>query len=68
MASGGMGDVLSGIIGALLAAGVPPLQAAWAGVWMHGRAADLAADQLGPRGYLATDLLPLLAAVYAELL
>jgi ADP-dependent NAD(P)H-hydrate dehydratase / NAD(P)H-hydrate epimerase len=68
MASGGMGDVLSGIIGALLAEGARSLQAAWAGVWLHGRAADLAAAQIGPRGYLATDLPAIIPAVYAELL
>jgi NAD(P)H-hydrate repair Nnr-like enzyme with NAD(P)H-hydrate dehydratase domain len=68
MASGGMGDILSGMIGALLAAGAKPLAAAYAAVWMHGRAADIAAEQIGPRGYLATDLLELLPQVYRELL
>lgn len=67
MASGGMGDILSGMIGALLAAGAEPLAAAYAAVWMHGRAADIAADEIGPRGYLATDLLELIPSVFDEL-
>ncbi len=57
MASGGMGDVLSGIVGGLLAQGLPPALAAALAVCLHGRAADLAA-QAGERGLLATDLIP----------
>lgn len=57
MASGGMGDLLSGIIGALLAQGVEAGQAALMGVSLHGAAGDLAARQ-GERGMLAGDLLP----------
>jgi NAD(P)H-hydrate epimerase len=57
MASGGMGDVLSGVIGALLAQRLPALEAAALGVCLHGAAADLAAGE-GERGLLATDLLP----------
>ncbi len=45
MASGGMGDVLSGVIGTLLAQGYPPLEAARLGVFWHGRAGDFAAAQ-----------------------
>ncbi len=58
MASGGMGDVLSGIIGGLLAQGLPLEEAAKMGVQLHSEAADLAARQDGERGLLATDLLP----------
>lgn len=58
MASGGMGDILSGIIGGLLAQGLSVAAAAKLGVWLHGRAADLAVEQDGERGLLATDLLP----------
>jgi NAD(P)H-hydrate epimerase len=58
MASGGMGDVLSGVLGGLLAQGVPLPQAAELGVCLHGRAADLAVASDGERGLLATDLLP----------
>jgi hydroxyethylthiazole kinase-like uncharacterized protein yjeF len=59
MASGGMGDVLAGIIGGLLAQGLSAEEAAACGAWLHGTAADLAAQD-GERGLLATDLfLPL---------
>jgi len=56
MASGGMGDVLSGILGGLLAQGFRLSQAAQLGVSLHAAAADKAA-QAGERGMLATDLL-----------
>ena len=57
MASGGMGYVLSGVLGALLAQGLPRFEAATAGVWLHAVAADRAASQ-GERGLLAGDLIP----------
>ena len=60
MASGGMGDVLTGIIAALLAQGLPLFAAAKAGAYLHGRAGDLAAGAGGERGLLATDLSPFL--------
>lgn len=59
MASGGMGDVLAGIIGGLLAQGLSIKQATKTGVYLHGAAADLAADQ-GERGLLASDLMPMI--------
>jgi ADP-dependent NAD(P)H-hydrate dehydratase / NAD(P)H-hydrate epimerase len=59
MATGGMGDVLSGVIGALLAQGLSVADAAQLGVCLHGRAGDLAA-QAGERGTVATDLIPFL--------
>ncbi|MFV8819113.1 NAD(P)H-hydrate dehydratase [Haliea sp. E17] len=62
MASGGMGDVLSGVIGALLAQGLPPLESAALGVCFHGAAADAAA-QSGMRGLLASDLMPCLREI-----
>jgi hydroxyethylthiazole kinase-like uncharacterized protein yjeF len=55
MASGGMGDVLTGVIAALLAQGLPPWDAACAGVALHARAGDLAAGD-APRGLVASDL------------
>jgi len=58
MASGGMGDVLSGIIAALLAQGLNLTTAACVGVQVHAQAADQAAAQGGERGLLATDLMP----------
>ncbi len=57
MASGGMGDVLSGILVALLAQGLSLRDAACLGVCLHAAAADLAAAD-GMRGMLATDLMP----------
>lgn len=56
MASGGMGDVLSGIVGGLLAQRFAPARAAALAACLHGRAAELAA-QKGERGLLATDLI-----------
>lgn len=58
MATGGMGDVLSGVIGALIAQGLSLSDAASAGGWLHGRAADLAVEHGGgERGLMATDLM-----------
>jgi len=58
MASGGMGDLLSGVIAALRAQGMDAWQAACAGVDLHARAGDAAAARGGERGLLAGDLLP----------
>lgn len=57
MATGGSGDVLTGIIAALLANGMDPTAAAWAGAYIHGDAGDLARDDLGTRGMIAGDLI-----------
>ena len=57
MASAGMGDVLSGVIGGLLAQQLAPLQAAVHGACLHSGAADAAVEQIGQRSLLATDLL-----------
>jgi NAD(P)H-hydrate epimerase len=59
MASGGMGDVLSGVIGALLAQQLPVWEAAALGVCLHGAAADIAAGD-GQRGLVASDLIPVM--------
>jgi NAD(P)H-hydrate epimerase len=56
MASGGMGDVLAGVIGALLAQGLSAAEAARLGVYLHGLAADRAAEQ-GVIGLLASDVI-----------
>ncbi|GAB2797165.1 bifunctional ADP-dependent NAD(P)H-hydrate dehydratase/NAD(P)H-hydrate epimerase [Halomonas shantousis] len=56
MASGGMGDVLSGVLGALLAQGLGPGDAARVGAILHAMAADEAARDAGERGLLASDL------------
>jgi NAD(P)H-hydrate epimerase len=60
MASGGMGDVLTGVIAGLLAQGLTLVDAAELGVCLHAAAGDAAAADLGERGMLATDLLPYL--------
>ncbi len=56
LAKGGSGDVLCGLIGSFLAQGIPALQAAQAGVYLHGLAGDLAAEGLGQRFMQPTDL------------
>lgn len=56
MASGGMGDVLSGMLGGLIAQGLSVSDALRCGVCIHGEAADLAVVSEGERGLLATDL------------
>lgn len=57
MASGGMGDVLTGIIVGLVAQGIDIAEASRIGVYLHGAAADKAAES-GERGLLASDLFP----------
>jgi hydroxyethylthiazole kinase-like uncharacterized protein yjeF len=57
MASGGMGDVLSGLVGGLLAQGLDGVDAARLAACVHARAADNAVAEAGERGLLATDLL-----------
>lgn len=57
MASGGMGDVLTGMVGGFLAQGFPPLEAAKLGVYLHGLVGDFVAHQRGPRGLVATDVI-----------
>jgi hydroxyethylthiazole kinase-like uncharacterized protein yjeF len=58
MASAGMGDVLTGIVGALAAQGLPAADALVAGVYLHGAAADaLAARGVGPVGLTAGELI-----------
>jgi hydroxyethylthiazole kinase-like uncharacterized protein yjeF len=63
MATGGTGDVLTGLIGALLAQGLPPLKAGALGAYLHGQAGDRAAVRLGQAGMIAGDLLDDLPAV-----
>lgn len=63
MATGGMGDILSGVIGGLLAQRLSFMMAAQVGVLIHSLAADRAAEEGGERGLLATDLFPHLRAL-----
>jgi NAD(P)H-hydrate epimerase len=60
MATAGMGDILSGVLGGLVAQGLTLPQSAGVGVLVHARSADMAAQEMGERGLLATDLLPYL--------
>ena len=62
MAVGGSGDVLTGLVGALVGQGLAPFEAACLAVNRHGRAADLAAEALGEVSLMATDLLDFLPA------
>lgn len=56
MATGGMGDVLAGMIAALLARGTDPLDAACAAVYLHGLAGDILKEQIGDTGLTALDV------------
>ena len=60
MAVGGSGDVLSGIIAGLLGQGIDPLTAAACGAWLHGKAGDICAEEIGQYGMLPTDMVEVL--------
>jgi len=60
MAVGGSGDVLAGIIAALLGQGIAPLQAAACGAWLHGAAGDICEKEIGQYGMLPSDMLQVL--------
>jgi NAD(P)H-hydrate epimerase len=62
LATAGTGDVLSGVIGAMLAKGMPVATAACAGVYLHVRAGQLAAAPHGPDGVIASDVISALPA------
>jgi len=64
MGCGGTGDVLTGIIGSLLAQGVTPIRAAVAGAFIHGMAGDLTADELTGRAMMAGDMIDFLCDVF----
>ncbi len=66
LATGGTGDVLTGLCGALLAGGLPPPSAARVAAFVHGKAGDLAAARFGERGLVAGDLGETIGAVWAE--
>ena len=70
LATAGTGDVLTGVIGALLSRGMDAYDAARAGAWAHGRAAELWLEETGwpPESLVATDLIPHLPPALGELL
>ena len=65
MAKGGSGDVLTGIITALLAQGYPPADAAKLGVYLHGSAGDSAARALSKESMTASDLIDHMPAAFS---
>lgn len=66
MASGGMGDILTGMIGGLIAQGLPPLDAALWGVYLHGMAGDLAVQTVGEISLIAGDIIDYLPRAFTE--
>jgi NAD(P)H-hydrate epimerase len=70
LATAGTGDVLSGVIGALLSRGMEPFEAARVGAWVHGRAAELWLERTGwpAESLVATDLLDCVPPAMGELL
>ena len=64
LASAGTGDVLTGALAALLAAGLDPFEAAWAAAFVHGRAGEIAAAYLGTSGVVASDVAEALPEAY----
>jgi NAD(P)H-hydrate epimerase len=67
MATAGSGDVLAGVIGALVARGDPPETAARRGVWLHGYAGDLAAGHRGQESMIAGDIIEMLGEAFQKL-
>ena len=67
MAKGGSGDVLCGVLCALLAQGFDPLFSARCAVWLHGRAGDLACEELGEYCVTPSDLIRFLPAAFRKL-
>ncbi len=62
MATAGSGDVLTGVISSFLAQGMMPEEAAWAGVFVHGLAGDIAAKKFGQRSLMALDIMDAIPA------
>ena len=66
LAKGGSGDVLTGLLGGLLAQGMAPIDAARLGVYVHGLAGDIAAARVGARGMTASDVVAALPAAWRQ--
>lgn len=67
MATGGTGDVLTGVLTGLLAQGMSPIDAARLGVYVHGLAGDLAAEELGQVSLTASDVVRYLPQAFCEI-
>lgn len=67
MATIGSGDVLTGLVAGILAQGTPPERAAYAGVFVHGLAGDIAADRFGMRSLIASDIADSIPAALSRL-
>jgi hydroxyethylthiazole kinase-like uncharacterized protein yjeF len=67
MATGGSGDVLTGIITGLIAQGYPPLYAAVFGVYLHGRAGDIEVEKTGYQALTATGIIDAIGDAYLDL-
>ncbi len=67
LATGGSGDVLTGLLTGLLARGYPSEECAIVGVYLHGLAADLGVPELGQESFLASDLISFLPAAFLKL-
>jgi hydroxyethylthiazole kinase-like uncharacterized protein yjeF len=67
MATAGSGDVLTGMITGLLAQGYPPLNAAIFGVYLHGRAGDIAVESLGYQALIATKIIDAIGMAFLDL-
>jgi NAD(P)H-hydrate epimerase len=67
MATAGSGDVLSGVLGALLARGLAPLEAGRLGAYVHALAGDVALEERGADGLVASDILDSLPVAFAQL-
>jgi NAD(P)H-hydrate epimerase len=66
MATGGTGDILTGVLTGLLAQGMSPIDAARLGVYVHGLAGDLAANELGQVSMMASDVVRYLPQAFCE--
>ena len=66
MATGGTGDVLTGVVAALLAQGLGPFSAAQLGAYIHGLAGDIAAFEVGETSLIATDVLDVLPRAFKK--
>ena len=67
MGTGGTGDILAGLLGGLIAQGLPTWDAARLGVWLHGYAGDCAAEQFTARAMLARDVLACIPQAFGAL-